>query len=114
MVKKQETKIEKVECNDRFCPIHGVQKLKTRGRSFEGTVIRKFQGRVTIQFERNIRIPKYERYEKRKTKIHARLPDCMKYDVNVGDLISIDETRPIRRTIHFVVNRVVKKMEAKK
>lgn len=114
MVKKIEKKQEKVvECNDKFCPIHGSQKLKTRGRSFEGTVIKKLPGRVTIQFERMIKIPKYERYEKRKTKIHARLPDCMKHDLDVGDLILIDETRPISKTIHFVVNKVVKKVEVK-
>jgi small subunit ribosomal protein S17 len=116
MVKKEkisEVKESKIECTDKFCPIHGAQKLKTRGRSFEGLVVKKLPGRVTIQFERMVKIPKYERYEKRKTKIHARLPDCMKQDINVGDLISIDETRPISKTIHFVVNHVVKKLEAK-
>ena len=60
-----------------------------------------------------ISLPKYERYEKRKTKIHARLPDCMKDDVAVGDLIQIAETRPISKTIHFVVSKVVRKLEVK-
>ena len=113
MVTEKKKQIEKVECNDKFCPIHGSQKLKARGRSFEGTVIKKLPGRVTIQFERMIKIPKYERYEKRKTKIHARLPDCMKYSVDIGDLILIDETRPISKTIHFVVSKVIKSKEAK-
>lgn len=103
-----------VECTDKFCPTHSSFKLKSRGRSFQGTVIRKLPGRVTIQFERMIKIPKYERYEKRKTKIHARLPDCMKHDVDVGDLILVDETRPISKTIHFVVSSIVKKKEVKR
>ena len=77
----------KVECNDRLCPIHGNKKLKMRGRTFEGIVTKKLHGRVTIEFERMLKLPKYERYEKRKTKIHARLPECMKNDANVGDLI---------------------------
>jgi len=107
--KKPAKKAEvKVECKDRLCPKHGDRKLKMRGRIFEGRVIRKLSGRVTIQFERMLRIPKYERYEKRKTKIHARLPDCMKDDVNVGDLIQIAETRPISKMIHFVVSKVIR------
>lgn len=109
--KKIKKKVEvKVECKDRLCPRHGDRKLKLRGRVFEGVVIRKFPGRVTIEFERMLKLPKYERYEKRRTKIHARLPDCMKDEVVEGDLIQIAETRPISKMIHFVVSKVVKKM----
>jgi len=100
-------KTEVVECKDRLCPKHGDKKLKMRGRTFDGKVIRKFPGRVTIQFERMLKIPKYERYEKR------RLPDCMKNDVAVGDLVQIAETRPISKMIHFVVSKVIRKLEAK-
>tara|TARA_Y100000310_G_scaffold265631_1_gene276770 strand:- start:7914 stop:8261 length:348 start_codon:yes stop_codon:yes gene_type:complete len=101
-------KVEKVECNDRLCPKHGDKKLKLRGRIFEGEILKKLPGRVTIQFERMVKVPKYERYEKRKTKLHARLPDCMKNGVNVGDLIQISETRPISKMIHFVVISIIK------
>lgn len=114
---KKETK-EKVasgkvsdSCGDKLCPIHGKmgEKLKLRGRTFEGEVIRKFHGRVTIEFERALYLRKYERYEKRRTKIHARLPSCMDNDVDVGDRIEIAETRPISKTMHFVVTRIVRK-----
>jgi len=107
-ITKKKTEV-KVECKDRLCPKHGDRKLKMRGRTFEGVVIRKLPGRVTIQFERMLKIPKYERYEKRKTKIHARLPDCMKDDVAVGDLIQIAETRPISKMIHAVANKIVRR-----
>ena len=111
--KKPAKKAEvKVECKDRLCPVHGDRKLKMRGRTFEGAVIRKLHGRVTIQFERMLKLPKYERYEKRKTKIHARLPDCM-HDVAVGDLIQISETRPISKMIHCVVSKIIKVKEKK-
>jgi len=108
---KQGTKVpaSSGQCKDRLCPKHGDRKLKMRGRTFEGNVIKKLPGRVTIQFERMLKIPKYERYEKRKTKIHARLPDCMKDDVAVGDLIQIVETRPISKMIHFVVSKVIRR-----
>ena len=101
------------ECKDRLCPKHGDRKLKMRGRTFEGKVVKKLPGRVAIEFDRMLKLPKYERYEKRKTKIHARLPDCMKNDVGVGDLIQIAETRPISKMIHFVVSKVIKKLEVK-
>lgn len=109
MVKKQETeKMEEVKCSDKLCPTHGKNKLKIRGRTFEGTVIKKLPGRVTIQFVRMIKIQKYERYEKRKTKLHARLPECMSADVSVGDLVQIAETRPISKMIHCVVVKNIK------
>ncbi len=111
MEKKNKNKNEKVEisCNDKFCPIHGENKLKLRGRTFQGIVVKKLEGRVSIQFERMLKVKKYERYEKRKTKIHARLPECMKSDINAGDLIEVSETRPISKTIHFVVTKLIRR-----
>ena len=91
----------KIECNDFACPKHG--KISLRGRSFKGIIISKFPKRIAIEFERTIFIKKYERYAKRKTKLHARLPDCMSGDVNVGDYVEIKECRPISKIIHFVV-----------
>jgi|TARA_B100002003_G_scaffold186148_1_gene174592 small subunit ribosomal protein S17 len=111
---KKEVEKTTIECKDRLCPKHGDRKLKMRGRVFQGDVIKVLPGRVTIEFERMLKLPKYERYEKRKTKIHARLPDCMKNDVGVGDLIEIAETRPISKMIHFVVSKVIRAKEARR
>ena len=105
---------KETNCKDRLCPKHGDKKLKMRGRTFEGIVIKKLTDRVTIQFERMLKLPKYERYEKRKTKIHARLPDCMKDEIMIGDLVRVAETRPISKMIHFVVLKVVRKLEGGK
>ena len=101
-------KNEKTSCADKFCPIHGFDKLKLRGRVFQGVVIRKLPGRVTIEFERILKVKKYERYEKRKTKLHARLPDCLVSEINIGDLIEIAECRPLSKMIHFVVVRRIR------
>ncbi len=95
---KTETKIE---CNDFACPKHG--SISLRGRSFYGNVRKKFPKRVVIEFERTIFVRKYERYAKRKTKLHARLPDCMSKEINIGDYIEIKECRPISKIIHFIV-----------
>ena len=105
---KDNQKPEKIECKDRLCPFHGKDKLRMRGRMFQGVVIKKLSDRVSIQFERMLKVKKYERYEKRKTRIHARLPDCLKNEINEGDLIEVVETRPISKMIHFVVTKLVR------
>ena len=108
--KKQNKKTEKThaaeasknaECSDRNCHIHG--NLKIRGRVFEGRVIRKFDKRVAIEFERMIYVKKYERYAKSRTKIHAHLASCMNDQIHIGDLIKIQECRPLSKIIHFTV-----------
>lgn len=93
-------------CNDVTCPVHG--KLRVRGRSFKGYVIRKFPRRIVIEFGRIVRVRKYERYMKKKTRIHARLPSCMQDEVKVGDYVLVGECRPLSKIIHFVFLRKVK------
>ncbi len=106
--KNEETKEKNLVgtlCSDSDCHIHG--SLKTRGRIFEGKVIRKFYKRIVIEFERTIYIKKYERYKKSRTKIHARLPNCMKDRINLGDYIRVQECRPLSKIIHFaVINKI--------
>ena len=106
----QKGKAEKasVNCNDKLCPFHGSSPIKLHGRKFEGTVIRKFPSRIAIEFERVLYIKKYERYEKRKTKLHARLPDCLKDTIKIGDYIEIGECRPLSKIIHFVVIKKIR------
>lgn len=109
-VKQQETS---GSCNDIKCPFHG--ELSLRGRVFQGTVIKKFPKRLTIEFERTIYLRKYERYAKSKTKLHARLSDCLAPSINVGDYIEIQECRPLSKIITFVVTKKIKSaVEAKK
>jgi small subunit ribosomal protein S17 len=107
----EEKKLVGAVCKDIDCPVHG--NLSVRGRSFEGTVIKKFDKRLTIEFERMVYIPKYERYAKSKTKIHARLPRCMEDSVRVGDLVKVQECRPLSKIIHFVFVSKIKEAEEK-
>jgi len=99
-------KIAEAVCADKDCPKHG--NLKVRGRVFEGKVIKKFHKRVVIEFERMTYVRKYERYAKSKTKLHARLPICMEKEIDLGDLIKIQECRPLSKIIHFVVIKKIK------
>ena len=99
-----------IECRDKRCSKHG--NLKLRGRTFEGRVIKKFPKRVVIEFERMIYVRKYERFSKSKTKIHVNVPKCMENSINIGDLIKIQECRPLSKIIHFsVVNKIKGKDE---
>ncbi len=109
---EKETSIARAACKDRDCPMHG--KLKTRGRMFEGIVIKKFPRRAVIEFERMVYVKKYERYYKAKTKIHARLPSCMEADINLGDLIQVRECRPLSKITHFVVIKKIKGIQGEK
>ncbi len=104
---KQE-KTENSKCSDKLCPFHGEKPLKLRGRVFQGVVIKKFHSRLTIKFERMFYIAKFERYEKRNTKLHARLPECLN-GIEEGDYIQIEETRPTSKIIHFVATKLIKK-----
>ncbi|MCC6054592.1 MAG: 30S ribosomal protein S17 [Thermosphaera sp.] len=93
-------------CSDPKCPWHG--HLKVRGIVLTGTVVKKKMHRaVVVRHEYLHYVPKYMRYEKRKKNIHARLPPCI--DVNEGDEVVIGETRPLSKTIAFVVIGVVKR-----
>ncbi len=98
-------------CSDIDCHVHG--NLKVRGRVFEGKVIKKFYKRVVIEFERTTYIKKYERYKKSRTKIHARLPNCMKDKINLGDYIKVQECRPLSKIIHFAVIEKIRDADKK-
>jgi len=92
------------KCTDVRCPFHG--NLKVRGRSFVGVVSStKMQKTITVEWPRLSYLKKYERYEKKKTKITAHVPGCMK--VNRGDKVRIHETRPLSKTKNFVVVEVL-------
>ena len=93
----------KSECNDPNCPFHG--SLAIRGQVLEG-IVASYTAERTITVERSYYkfIRKYERYEKRKSKIKAHKPDCM--DLKVGDAVKIAECRPLSKTKHFVVVEV--------
>ncbi len=80
------------------------------GRTFSGFVTKKFDKRLVIEFERTLYVKKYERFTKKKTRIHARIPENM--TVHVGDYVKVRECRPISKIIHFIVTEVVREAGA--
>lgn len=103
-MEKNETKNkikEETECSDPNCPIHG--QISVRGKSFTGKIIKIFPKRAVIEFQRIVKYPKYERFAKATTKIHAHLSDCIKHQINIGDLVKATETRRISKIKHAVI-----------
>jgi small subunit ribosomal protein S17 len=88
------------ECDDINCPFHG--NLSVRGQILVGTVVSdKMDKTVVIQQRREKLINKYQRYEKRQSKIHAHNPPCI--DAKVGDIVTFAECRPLSKTKSYVV-----------
>ena len=56
---------------------------------------------VTFELERKVLLRKYNRYEKRRTRIKAHNPDCI--GAMPGDAVRIMECRPLSKTKKFVV-----------
>jgi small subunit ribosomal protein S17 len=46
-------------------------------------------------------VHKYQRYERRNSKISAHLPPCL--EIHEGDIVKIAETRRLSKTVAFVV-----------
>ncbi|MBU5575279.1 MAG: 30S ribosomal protein S17 [Candidatus Aenigmatarchaeota archaeon] len=90
----------KNNCLDIKCPWHGV--LPVRGRVLLGKVVKsKSQKTVVVERDYNLFIKKYERFERRKSKIFAYNPQCI--NAKEGDIVKIAECRPLSKTKSFVV-----------
>jgi small subunit ribosomal protein S17 len=100
---KQEKKSD--SCKDPKCPFHG--KIKTRGRVFKGEVKKIVGKRAIVEFERLVYIKKYERYLKKKTRLHAHVPDCLQ--LSTGNIVMAAECRPLSKMIHFVIIKKISK-----
>lgn len=99
-----QTNMPKKECEDKHCPYHG--SARVRGKIFTGTIIKIPTHRTaTVEWPRQFFLPKYERFEKRRTRIKVHLPDCL--EAKVGDKVRLVETKPISKTKNFVIIEVV-------
>lgn len=112
MVKKKQkhrnigipVKPPKKECDDKKCPWHG--SLSLRGRIFTGKVISNYTKTAVVKWGYVHYLPKYERYERRHTRVVAYNPLCI--NAKVGDIVTISECRPLSKTKSFVVIEKVK------
>lgn len=92
-------------CEDNNCAWHGT--LSVRGKSMDAVVkSAKTAGTVIVELHYNKFMRKYERYERRKIRLTAHNPACIK--AKQGDKVVIAECRPISKTKSFVVVGFVK------
>ncbi|MDI6798619.1 MAG: 30S ribosomal protein S17 [Candidatus Aenigmarchaeota archaeon] len=93
-------------CSDPKCCWHG--KLPIRGKVIEGIVVSaKAQKTAIVKREYFHYIPKYERYERRHSRIAAYNPECI--SAKEGDRVRIAECRPISKTKAFTVIEVIER-----
>lgn len=91
---------EEKNCGDENCPFHGT--LSTRGRVFEGKIIAARMAKTaTFELERRHYLPKYQRYEKRRTVLKVHNPPCIA--AVADDTVKIKECRPLSKTKKFVI-----------
>ncbi|MFW5865603.1 MAG: 30S ribosomal protein S17 [Nanoarchaeota archaeon] len=87
-----------------------MKSISIRGKTFVGTVVSdKMNNTVVVEWERRVPIRKFERYEKRRSRVPAHNPD--EIDAKEGDIVRIKETRPLSKTKNFIVTEIVSKAE---
>jgi small subunit ribosomal protein S17 len=115
MTKKNKMKSQKIiargiampkkVCTDKKCPFHG--KLGVKQETYVGVIASKDASRsATITWNTQHYVPKYERYEKRKSRLRVHNPPCL--DAPLGATVKVMRTRPLSKTKHFVVVEVMK------
>ena len=93
------------ECNDPNCPFHGY--ISVRGAVLRGVIVSDdMEDTVVVRHDYLYYDKKYRRYERRKNLIHAHNPPCIK--ARKGDKVIIGETRPISKTVSFIILGVEK------
>lgn len=94
-------------CTDPDCPFHG--SLSVRGRVLDGLVVSaKMDKTAIIRRDYLNYVPKFKRYERRRSHIPAHNPPCL--NAKEGDKVKIAECRPISKTVSFAI---VEKLEEK-
>ncbi len=74
---------------------------KTTARTLSGKVVsNKMDKSITVLIERLVKHPIYGKYIKRSTKVHAHDEDNT---CNIGDTVTIQETRPLSKTKSFTL-----------
>lgn len=92
-------------CEDILCPFHG--SLPVRGKILEGIVVSSKAPKTAIVEREYLHyLPKYERYERRRSRIAAHNPECI--SAKEGDRVKIAECRRLSKTKAFVIIEVIK------
>ncbi|KAJ3558817.1 hypothetical protein NM688_g697 [Phlebia brevispora] len=96
---------------DKKCPFTG--DVSIRGRILTGRVVStKMTRTIIIRRDYLHYIPKYNRYEKRHKNLAAHVSPAFR--VEIGDVVTVGQCRPLSKTVRFNVLRVAKNKAAAK
>ena len=99
------------ECNDSSCPFHGDTRI--RGKITQGVVVsKKSRNSIIIRMDYVQFVKKYQRYERRNSRLSCHLPECLRNEVDIGDTVRVGESRKISKTKAFIVLDIITKSEA--
>lgn len=80
---------------------------QTTARTLNGKVVsNKMDKSITVMIERRVKHPIYGKYVKRSTKVHAHDENN---ECNIGDVVTIQETRPLSKTKSFTLLNIDEK-----
>lgn len=84
-----------------------IKESESRRRRFRGVVTSaKMQKTLVVEIERRVKHPEFEKYLKRLTVLKAH---DEKGEGKTGDLVEVEETRPLSKTKRWRLVRVVRK-----
>merc|ERR1712062_782815 len=97
---------------DKKCPFTG--NVNIRGRILTGRVLKtKMMRTIVIRREYLHYVKKYCRFEKKHKNLSVHCSPCFR-DVEIGDVVTVGECRPLSKTVNYNVIKVTKSTSAKK
>jgi small subunit ribosomal protein S17 len=95
-------------CTDKKCPFHG--ELDVKKELFTGVIIKKdINHSATIEWFVSHYVQKYERYALKRSRLRVHNPACINADIGYEVLVA--KTRPLSKTKHHVILKVLGKKE---
>jgi len=90
---------------DKKCPFTG--NVSIRGRILKGMIVStKMKRTIVVRVSYLHYVPKYNRFEKRHSNIHAHCAPC--FELKDGDIATVGQCRPLAKTVRFNVLKVDK------
>lgn len=90
-------------CTDNKCPFHG--QVNVKKEVYTGIVIKKDAHRsATIEWKHRHYVPKYERYEVRRSRLRVHNPACV--NAQIGQEVVAAKTHPLSKTKNHVIIRI--------
>ncbi len=95
---------------DKNCPFTGG--LTVKKETLKGIIVKKdINKSATIEWSHSRYVPKYERYEFKKSRLRVHNPPAI--DAQVGQTVLVAKTRPISKTKHHVIIKILNEEEKK-